>query len=55
MDILGQAVLQAIALLLQGDAEVWRVTLLSLQGNRSAPQHCGDRAEATEQLPSGLS
>ena len=31
MDILGQAVLQALSLLLQGDAEVWQVMLLSLQ------------------------
>jgi tungstate transport system permease protein len=31
MDVLGSAVLQAIELLLRGDPETWRVTLLSLQ------------------------
>ena len=31
MDVLGGAVAQALGLLLHGDAETWRVTLLSLQ------------------------
>jgi tungstate transport system permease protein len=36
MDVLGSALRQAIQLLLQGDAETWRVTLLSLQVSLTA-------------------
>ena len=36
MDVLGGAVAQALGLLLHGDAETWRVTLLSLQVSLAA-------------------
>ena len=36
MDILGSAIVQAVRLLLGGDAEVWRVTLLSLRVSLTA-------------------
>jgi tungstate transport system permease protein len=36
MDVLGSAILQALRLLLAGDAEVWQVTLLSLRVSLTA-------------------
>src|ERR1700741_1144344 len=37
MTVIGQGLLEALRLLVTGDSEVWRITLLSLQVSGSAP------------------